>query len=252
MLPRDERPKSEAQREALAARGRCRSERGVWAHKRRMADAEGVIGELKNRHRLDRARSRGTPLFHVQNLARLYRAQLQAPRRSRPEAANGVAGAPQPAVAELRAAAVEADGADRTTPSPANHALGRPLGASPSTRSYSVCLNRAPDGCQKPFLDGPSRALRALIGSPRSLVERPNATVPSVKDPLASHRITRSRVHGAWWVPGAVKPMRTAPGARAGGRHGDREAARHPRRAARRDLALRQAIELKTCTTPLN
>jgi hypothetical protein len=33
-----------------------------------MADAEGVVGELKNRHGLDRARSRGTPLFHVQLL----------------------------------------------------------------------------------------------------------------------------------------------------------------------------------------
>jgi transposase len=59
---------SEAQRQALAARARCKSERGILAHKRRMADAEGVIGELKNQHGLDRARCRGTPLFHVQLL----------------------------------------------------------------------------------------------------------------------------------------------------------------------------------------
>src|SRR6266508_267844 len=54
MLPADDEPRSEAQRQALAARGRCKTGRGVRAHKRRMADAEGVIGELKNRHGLDR------------------------------------------------------------------------------------------------------------------------------------------------------------------------------------------------------
>ena len=68
MLPRSGEPTSEAQRAAVAARARCKSKRGVWAHKQRMADAEGVIGELKNQHALDRVRSRGTPLFHVQLL----------------------------------------------------------------------------------------------------------------------------------------------------------------------------------------
>ena len=68
MLPKQGEPTSEAQRQAVAARARCKSERGVWAHKQRMADAEGVIGELKNQHGLDRVRSRGTPLFHVQLL----------------------------------------------------------------------------------------------------------------------------------------------------------------------------------------
>src|SRR5712692_11719795 len=56
MLPKDGEPTSDAQREALAARARCKSEQGVWAHKQRMADAEGVIGELKNRHAFDRVR----------------------------------------------------------------------------------------------------------------------------------------------------------------------------------------------------
>src|SRR6266852_4794946 len=57
MLPKDgEQATSEAQRQALAARARCKSERGILAHKRRMADAEGVIGELKNQHGLDRVR----------------------------------------------------------------------------------------------------------------------------------------------------------------------------------------------------
>src|SRR5712691_11803028 len=57
MLPAAE-PTSEAQGQAVAARARCKSGRGVRAHKQRMADAEGVIGELKNRHGLDRVRAR--------------------------------------------------------------------------------------------------------------------------------------------------------------------------------------------------
>jgi transposase len=68
MLPADGQPKTAAQREAQAARERCKTPEGVWAHQRRMADAEGAIAELKNEHGLDRARCRGTSLFHVQLL----------------------------------------------------------------------------------------------------------------------------------------------------------------------------------------
>ena len=69
MLPRDGRePRSEAQRLALAAKARAKSDAGIWAHRRRMADAEGVIAELKNLHGLGRVRCRGTPAFHVQLL----------------------------------------------------------------------------------------------------------------------------------------------------------------------------------------
>ena len=69
---------------AMAARARCKSKQGVRAHKRRMADAEGVIGELKNHHALDHL-----PLARNAALPRpapigLYRSQLQAPRRPRP------------------------------------------------------------------------------------------------------------------------------------------------------------------------
>jgi DDE family transposase len=74
MLPRDGgEPKTDAQRAALAARERCKTAAGVWSHSQRMADAEGVVGELKQRHGLDRSRCRGTPVFHVQLL-------LAAPR----------------------------------------------------------------------------------------------------------------------------------------------------------------------------
>ena len=68
MLPKGSAPSTAAERQALRARERCRSEAGVWAHKRRMADAEGVISELKTQGTLDRARCRGTALFHVQAL----------------------------------------------------------------------------------------------------------------------------------------------------------------------------------------
>ena len=69
MLPRDGRePRTNAQRLALEARARAKSDAGVWAYRRRMADAEGVIAELKNQHGLDRVRCRGTPAFHVQLL----------------------------------------------------------------------------------------------------------------------------------------------------------------------------------------
>jgi transposase len=69
MLPtHDGRPKTDAQRAAVAARKRCKTPAGVWAYERRMADAEGAVAELKNEHGLDRARCRGTPLFHVQLL----------------------------------------------------------------------------------------------------------------------------------------------------------------------------------------
>jgi len=68
MLPPRGEPETEAQRRAQAARVRCRSAWGVWAHKRRLADSEGAIAELKDRHGLARARRRGTAAFHVQLL----------------------------------------------------------------------------------------------------------------------------------------------------------------------------------------
>src|SRR5215207_1506229 len=95
MLPKaGKHATTEAQRQALAARERCKSERGVWAHKQRMADAEGVIGELKNHHALDRVRSRGTPLFHVQLLLGCTALNCKRLADYVPQAANGVAAAP--------------------------------------------------------------------------------------------------------------------------------------------------------------
>jgi transposase len=98
MLPRDERgPRTNAQRLALDARARMKSNAGVWAYRRRMADAEGVIGELKNLHGLDRVRCRGTPAFHAQLLLGCAAINLKRLAKHAPAAHEGVAAAPKAA-----------------------------------------------------------------------------------------------------------------------------------------------------------
>jgi len=106
MLPRDGgEPKTAAQRAAQAARERCQTPRGVWSHRQRMADAEGVVGELKQRHGLDRARSRGTPLFHVQVLLGCAALNLKRLATHAGEAASGAAAGPQTSPIALDASA---------------------------------------------------------------------------------------------------------------------------------------------------
>jgi transposase len=93
MLPAGGDAKTDAQREAQAARERCRTRHGIWAYGRRMADAEGGVAELKNEHGLGRARCRGTSLFHVQLL--LGCTALNAKRLTRRgDAASGQAAGP--------------------------------------------------------------------------------------------------------------------------------------------------------------
>lgn len=100
MLPRDGRdPRTNAQRLALRAKARAKSDAGVWAHRRRMADAEGVIAELKNLHGLDRVRCRGAPAFHVQLLLGCAAINLKRLTAHPPVAHEGLAAAPHAAVA---------------------------------------------------------------------------------------------------------------------------------------------------------
>jgi hypothetical protein len=102
MLPRDGRePRTNAQRLALAAKDRARSDAGVWAYRRRMADAEGVIAELKNLHGLDRVRCRGTPAFHVQLLLGCAAINLKRLAAHAPSAHEGVAAAPKAGIVPL-------------------------------------------------------------------------------------------------------------------------------------------------------
>jgi transposase len=112
MLPAEgQEPKTEAKRQALAARQRCKTPAGIWAHIRRMCDAEGGVAELKNEHGLDRARCRGTSLFHVQLL--LGCTALNVKRlASRGEAASGQAAGPASAQAAADEGAAETSGAD--------------------------------------------------------------------------------------------------------------------------------------------
>src|SRR5436190_19647476 len=112
MLPAaGQAPKTEAKREALAARARCKTPAGIWAHIRRMCDAEGGVAELKNEHGLDRARCRGTGLFHVQLL--LGCTALNVKRlASRGQAATGQAAGPATAETAAAEGVSEAPGAD--------------------------------------------------------------------------------------------------------------------------------------------
>lgn len=95
MLPADGAPKTDAQRAATAARERCKTPAGVWSHRQRMADAEGVVGELKQRHGLDRARSRGTPRFHLQLLLGCAALNLKRLATHAGEATSSAAAGPQ-------------------------------------------------------------------------------------------------------------------------------------------------------------
>jgi transposase len=132
--PAATRPRTEAEREAQAARARCKTEPGIRAHKRRMADAEGVIGELKLQHALGRARCRGTPLFHAQLLLGCAAINLKRLAKHAPEAATATAAAP----AAEAAAATPALRA-RVTPVPAGLAPPPPLPTNHWT--VAICLN---------------------------------------------------------------------------------------------------------------
>jgi transposase len=134
MLPRDGRePRTNAQRLALAAKTRAKSDAGVWAHRQRMGDAEGVIAELKNLHGLDRVRCRGTPAFHVQLLLGCAAINLKRLAKHAPDAQQGVAAAP--------AAAAAAAPAGTTRPEPAADQRSSPDRRPLLVWSVSLCLN---------------------------------------------------------------------------------------------------------------
>lgn len=106
MLPGDERrPRTNSQRLAVQARARMKTDAGVWAYRRRMADAEGVIAELKSLHGLDRVRCRGTPAFHVQLLLGSSAINLKRLAKHILAAHEGAAAAPNAAAASVGTAA---------------------------------------------------------------------------------------------------------------------------------------------------
>jgi transposase len=143
MLPAaGEQPKTDAQREAVAARQRCKTPKGIWAYVRRMADAEGGVAELKNEHGLDRARCRGTSLFHVQLL--LGATALNAKRLTgRPEAASGQAAGPATANADAEDAAADAIRAAQTAPAESRSRFSaRTSVANAASAAWTITLSR--------------------------------------------------------------------------------------------------------------
>ena len=134
MLPAPEsKPRTQAEQEALAARARCKSDAGIQAHKRRMADAEGVIGELKLQHALGRARCRGTPLFHIQLLLGCAAINLKRLTSHLPKPANSVSAVPH----NSKAANVPADSAQPQ----AHRSTSSPLHLAAIACSIQPCLN---------------------------------------------------------------------------------------------------------------
>ena len=127
MLPKaGEEPTTEAQRQALTARARCKSRAGIEAHRRRMADAEGVIGELKNQGTADRVQRRGTPHFHVQLLLNCTAVNCKRLADHAPPAHSGIAAAPQ----TMQTAAADP-----------GRWLAELLAAVPCTWDYAISLN---------------------------------------------------------------------------------------------------------------
>jgi transposase len=141
--PAGEQPTTDAKREALAARRRCKTPTGIWAHIRRMCDAEGGVAELKNEHGMGRARCRGTSLFHVQLL--LGCTALNVKRlASRGQPASGQAAGPATAHAAADESASEASGAELAARDHlARNLTARPqaLPAAPATWAITLSMN---------------------------------------------------------------------------------------------------------------
>ena len=145
MLPKQgTQATTEAQRQALAARARCKSTTGIEAHRQRMADAEGAIGELKNEGTLARAQRRGTPHFHVQLLLGCTAINCKRLADHAPQAQSATAAGSQAAGARGSAVTTSpAAGAaqPRTAAMDAARWLAALLTAPPRTWDYAVSLN---------------------------------------------------------------------------------------------------------------
>ena len=142
MLPKaGEEPTTEAQRQALAARARCKTPAGIEAHRQRMADAEGVIGELKNQGTAARAQRRGTPHFHVQLLLNCTAVNCKRLADHAPQAQTGSRG--RAADRAGAAAASASQPPHRPRQPPPIPAAGSPtlLAAAPCVWDYAISLN---------------------------------------------------------------------------------------------------------------
>lgn len=113
--------------EALAARARTRTPRGVAVKIDRMTHAEGAISELKNQHALGRMRSRGTPKAQIQLLMAATAVNLKRLARYAPAHT-------ATASADPRVAATAGNQASAADP--------RGLAARPSLNRYLAAITR--------------------------------------------------------------------------------------------------------------
>ncbi|HXL44412.1 MAG TPA: transposase [Gaiellaceae bacterium] len=142
MLPKaGEEATTDAQRQALAARARCKSPTGIAAHRQRMADAEGVIGELKNQGTADRAQRRGRPHYHVQLLLNCAAVNCKRLADHAPQAQSGVAAAPQTTQAQQSAPAASATSMKQPAAADRSRWLAQLLAAAPCAWDYTTSLN---------------------------------------------------------------------------------------------------------------
>jgi transposase len=142
MLPKPgQEATTEAQHRAVAARARCKSPAGIAAHRQRMADAEGVIGELKNQGTADRAQRRGTPQFHVQLLLNCTAVNCKRLADHAPQAQTGIAAAPQTTHAQLPAAASTTATSHPAAATDRSRWLAELLATGLRVWNYSISLN---------------------------------------------------------------------------------------------------------------
>ena len=106
-----------------------------------MADAEGVIGELKNQGTADRAQRRGTPNFHVQLLLNCTAVNCKRLADHAQQAQTGIAAAPQTAQARLPVAASTAATPPPTVAADPSRWLAGLLAAVPRVWNYAISLN---------------------------------------------------------------------------------------------------------------
>ena len=117
--------------EALAARARTRTPRGVCVKIDRMTHAEGVISELKNQHALGRIRSRGTHKAQIQLLMAATAINLKRLARYAPAHTATASGDPRTAT-HLTA----------TPDNQASHPDPRRLAPRPGLRRYLAAITR--------------------------------------------------------------------------------------------------------------
>ncbi len=131
---------TEPQRQALAARARCKSPAGIEAHRRRMVDAEGAISELKNEGTLARAQRRGTRCFHVQLLLGCTAVNCKRLADHAPQAQSAAAAEPQKAAAQHSTVAASAAHA-QTARADTSRWLAALLTVPVSILNYAIALN---------------------------------------------------------------------------------------------------------------